>query len=109
MIDDYEDRLTLFMDYLTKNSGKKMSPEDKCRLVISSVMEGKVMVIEGGLNSNEEALLIEKSMNKIDHERFLGVEIYTNNISTDRSIFKRPEKKVTVIAPACTELSIKTY
>jgi len=109
-MEDSEDRFTIFLDYLSKNSGRKMTAEDKCQLVIDRVRSGKVIVVEGGLNSQEEAILIEKSMSEIDHEKFLGVEIYTNSKSAkERSRFKRPENRVTVIAPASTELSVKTF
>ena len=70
----------------------------------------RVIVIEGGLNCSEEALLIQKSMSEIDHEKFLGVEIFTNGThSNERGIFRKTEKKVTVIAPASTELAVRTF
>ncbi|MFW9993981.1 MAG: DUF2073 domain-containing protein [Candidatus Odinarchaeota archaeon] len=110
-----EDMEKLYLDYLTRNSGKKMSPEEKCELVINRVRSGKVIVIEGGLSSHEEALLIQQSMNEIEKnidgvERFVGVEIYSNSSNTgDRSLFKRTDNRVTVIAPACTEVSVRAF
>ena len=109
-MDEFDDRFPLYLDYLTRNSSRRMSTEDKCDLVIDRVRTGKIIVIEGGLSYKEEALLIQKSMNEIDHEKFLGVEIYTNgDYSNERGIFKRTDKRVTVIAPASTELAVKTF
>lgn len=109
-MEDYVEKPSLSLDYLTKNSGKRMSSSDKCDLVLNRVRSGKIIVIEGGLNCSEEALLIQKSMSEIDHEKFLGVEIFTNGThSNEKGIFRKTEKKVTVIAPASTELAVRTF
>ncbi|MFW9906613.1 MAG: DUF2073 domain-containing protein [Candidatus Thorarchaeota archaeon] len=94
--------MELKIDFVTENTTRKMSSTQKCDFVISKLRRDRVVVFEGGLNPNEEAILIEEAMNQIDHDSFLGYRIInpTPIRGPSTGIFSRHKDiKMTVIAP----------
>ena len=89
----------LKMDYILKNTQKKMSIEEKCDYIVENVKKGKIIVFEGGLDPKDEAVLIEKSMQQIDHQAFFGIKLYTPATKNGGGVF-RMESKVTIITPS---------
>ena len=98
----------LQLDYILKNTQKKMSMEDKCSYIVENVKKGKIIVFEGGLEPKDEALLIEKSMLQIDHEEFFGIKLYSPVPKKSSLGFFRMESKVTIVTPAYVEMNCKT-
>jgi hypothetical protein len=79
-----------------------MNSSQKCNFIISKLKGDRVVVFEGGLNPNEEAILIKETMSQIDHENFLGYRIITPAPlrSPNSGLFSRHKDiKMTVIAP----------
>lgn len=100
------------VDLLRESQLKDMGRTEKIRYIIDRVREGRVVILEHGLNPDEHALLIEKTMTEIDHDEFTGVDVESypdteRSRSDDRSIldkiFNRNNKSksdLTVIGPA---------
>ncbi|UCG89930.1 MAG: DUF2073 domain-containing protein [Candidatus Heimdallarchaeota archaeon] len=94
--------MELRIDFVTEITTRKMNSEQKCDFIISKLRSDRVVVFEGGLSPNEEAILIEETMSQIDHENFLGYKIITPApLRTPSSgLFSRHKDiKMTVIAP----------
>ncbi|MFX0124757.1 MAG: DUF2073 domain-containing protein [Candidatus Hodarchaeota archaeon] len=94
--------MELKIDFVTENTTRKMNSAQKCDFIISKLRRDRVVVFEGGLNPNEEAILIEEAMSQIDHESFLGYKIInpTPLRGSSTSLFSRHKDiKMTVIAP----------
>lgn len=80
---------------------------EKIRLILDSVREGNIVILEEGLSPDEESKLIEVTMAEISPDDFSGIEIetYPNPDSGDNGFFGRligsqDSKKLTVIGPA---------
>lgn len=100
------------VDLLRESQLNDMGRTEKIRYIIDRVREGRVVILEHGLDPDEHALLIEKTMTEIDHDDFTGVDVESypdteNSRSDDRSLldklFNRNNKNdsdLTVIGPA---------
>ncbi|HID73427.1 MAG TPA: DUF2073 domain-containing protein [Thermoplasmata archaeon] len=84
-----------------------MESDEKVGFILSEVMDGKVLVLEEGLSPVEEAELMQRTMQSIDHDTFIGIEIqgYYNPDDIRRSILRRifhrrTPPRMTVIGPA---------
>lgn len=100
------------VDLLRESQLKDMGRTEKIRYIIDRVREGRVVILEHGLNPDEHALLIEKTMTEIDHDEFTGVDVESypdteRSRSDDRSILdkifnrnNKSESDLTVIGPA---------
>jgi predicted nucleic acid-binding Zn-ribbon protein len=92
----------LRIDFVTENTTRKMNSSQKCNFIISKLKSDRVVVFEGGLDPNEEAILIEETMSQIDHENFLGYRIISPAPlrGPNTGLFSRHKDiKMTVIAP----------
>ena len=91
------------IDLISREMLSSMGGYEKVRFVLDKVKNGKILVLENGLNSLEETQLIETTMGEIDHDKFIGIEMqgYENK---DGSIFARLLRKnrtrMEVIGPA---------
>jgi hypothetical protein len=91
-------------------SGERMDglrSMEKIRLILDSVREGKIVILEEGLSPDEESKLIEVTMTEISPDEFNGIEIetYPKSEAADRGLLgrligKESPKKLTVIGPA---------
>lgn len=96
------------VDLLRESQMDNMGSTEKIRYIIDHVQEGRVVILENGLEPDEQALLIEKTMTEIDHDEFTGVDIesYPDNDGNDRGlidkVFNRTSStsNLTVIGPA---------
>lgn len=96
------------VDLLRESQMDNMGSTEKIRYIIDHVQEGRVVILENGLEPDEQALLIEKTMTEIDHDEFTGVDIesYPDNDENDRGlidkVFNRTSStsNLTVIGPA---------
>jgi hypothetical protein len=99
------------VDLLRQSQLTDMGRTEKIRYIIDRVREGRVVILEHGLDPDEHALLIEKTMTEIDHDEFTGVDVesYPEMDSSSDSeslldrIFNRnrnDSSDLTVIGPA---------
>ena len=68
--------MKLEVDFVPFSSIKRKPPEEKVEFLMERVKAGKVIVIEGTLDPEEEAMLIESTMKAVS-EDFPGIELCT--------------------------------
>jgi hypothetical protein len=80
---------------------------EKIRMILDGVHEGNIVILEQGLNPDEESKLIEVTMSEISPDGFTGIEIETypgaangDNGFIGRLMGKEDGGKLTVIGPA---------
>lgn len=93
------------MDLISGEKLEKMTSMEKIRLILDKVKDGKIVVLECGLTSDEEVRLIEMTMTEIRVDEFSGIEIESYPSKKEGSfldkIFGRALKgRMTVIGPA---------
>jgi hypothetical protein len=91
-------------------SGERMdglASMEKIRMILDSVRDGNIVILEEGLSPEEESKLIEVTMTEINPDEFDGIEIESYPRSEtaeasflDRLMGKQSTKKLTVIGPA---------
>jgi len=91
-------------------SGERMAGKtsmEKIRLLLDGVRDGNIVVLESGLNPDEESKLIEVTMSEINPDGFSGIEIesFPQSEASDTSLLgrlmgKQETSKLTVIGPA---------
>ncbi len=91
-------------------SGERMDglrSMEKIRLILDTVREGNIVILEEGLSPDEESKLIEVTMTEISPDEFNGIEIetYPKSQTGDSSFLgrlmgKESASKLTVIGPA---------
>lgn len=94
--------MELKIDFVTEPTTRRMNSTQKCDFILSKLRRDRVVVFEGGLNPNEEAILIAEAMSQIDHETFLGYKIInpTPIRGSGAGLFSRHKDiRMTVIAP----------
>lgn len=91
------------INLISKERLSKMGSMEKIRMILDSVKEGKIVVLETGLTPEEEAKLIEVTMLEIDHENFVGIEVesypYREKSLISKILGKR-HGRLTIIGPA---------
>ncbi len=91
------------VNLISKEKLSKMGSMEKIRMILDSVKEGKIVVLETGLTPEEEAKLIEVTMLEIDHENFVGIELesYPQKEKSFLSrILGKKRGRMTIIGPA---------
>ncbi len=80
---------------------------EKIRLILDGVHEGNIVILERGLDPEEESKLIEVTMTEISPDEFTGIEIETyptgssgNEGLLGRLIGTDSVRELTVIGPA---------
>jgi hypothetical protein len=91
-------------------SGERMeglTSMEKIRLILDGVHEGNIVILEEGLDPDEESRLIEVTMAEISPDEFNGIEIetYPRSQTNDGGLLNRimgreSTNKLTVIGPA---------
>jgi len=80
------------------------STDEKLKFILNEIKNGKVLVLENGLTSFEQASLIEQTMKKIEHDTFIGIEM--EGYGEEKASFiqkilgKIKKPRMTVIGPA---------
>ncbi len=86
-----------------------MDSENKVIYILEQVMSGTVLVLEQGLTPMEEAELYKRTMNTIDHNTFIGIEIQgiapsevkkRNFLERVLGIRRKEAPRMSVIGPA---------
>ncbi|MFW6120485.1 MAG: OapB/ArvB family protein [Petrotogales bacterium] len=81
-----------------------LTSSEKLKYILKEVKQGRILVLEHGLTPTEQTTLIEKTMEEIDHDTFIGIEMggygeeKLNFFQRVFGIIKRP--RMTVIGPA---------
>ena len=95
------------IDLISGERMENMASMEKIRLILDSVHDGDIVILESGLSPEEESQLIEVTMAEIDPDGFTGIEIetYPRADSGDTGLFGRlmgseSSSKLTVIGPA---------
>lgn len=96
------------IDFVGSGRLDDMKTTDKIRLIIDSVKDNKVVVLEDGLTPDEEGRLVEMTMQQIGPEQdFSGLEIERYNRGQESSGFisrlvsnNKKKSKLTIIGPA---------
>lgn len=93
------------MRLISKGKMESMGSMEKLRFVLDGVKSGNIVVLEGGLTSEEQMKLIELTMIEVS-EDFPGIEI--SGYPSKRGFFNtRRKTRLTVIGPANTIKTIE--
>ena len=95
------------IDMISAERMEGMRTMEKIRLILDGVHDGNVVILEEGLDPDEESKLIERTMSEINPDGFTGIEIetYPGSASGDSGFLGRlmgsdDPNKLTVIGPA---------
>lgn len=95
------------IDLISGERMEGMASMEKVRMILDSVHDGDIVILETGLSPEEESRLIEVTMAEIDPDGFNGIEIetYPRADGGDTGLFgrlmgKEETSKLTVIGPA---------
>ncbi|KAF5412521.1 MAG: hypothetical protein C5S38_08240 [Candidatus Methanophagaceae archaeon] len=93
------------MRLISKDKMESMSSMEKLRFVLDGVKSGNIVVLEGGLTSEEQMKLIELTMIEVS-EDFPGIEM-SGYPSKSCFLNLRKKTRLTVVGPANTMKTIK--
>jgi hypothetical protein len=106
-VDDGEDGGGIQIDMISAERMDGMRTMEKIRLILDGVHDGNIVILEQGLEPDEESKLIEVTMSEINPDGFTGIEIetYPGESDSDSGFFGRlmgkdDTNKLTVIGPA---------
>ena len=95
------------IDMISAERIEGMRTMEKIRLILDGVHDGNIVILEQGLDPDEESKLIEVTMSEINPDGFTGIEIesYPGEGSNDSGLLGRlmgrdEPNKLTVIGPA---------
>ena len=97
------------IDLISTERMEGLRTMEKIRMILDGVRDGNIVILERGLDPDEESKLIEVTMGEIqpDGDGFTGIEIETYPGGTrnesgllGRVLGKGEESKLTVIGPA---------
>ena len=96
------------IDMISAERMDGMRTMEKIRLILDGVHDGNIVILEQGLEPEEESKLIEVTMSEINPDGFTGIEIetYPGGDGGDNGFLGRimgrdsPNNKLTVIGPA---------
>ncbi len=86
------------MNLISEDKINSMTSTEKLRFVLDGVKSGNIVVLEGGLTSEEQMKLIELTMTEVDDD-FSGIEM--NGYPSKKGFLNiRKKTRLTVIGPA---------
>ena len=95
------------IDMISAERMKGLRTMEKIRLILDGVHDDNIVILEDGLDPDEESKLIERTMSEINPDGFTGIEIETYPGSDDgdggflgRLMGSDDPNKLTVIGPA---------
>jgi len=86
------------MNLISEDKINSMTSTEKLRFVLDGVKSGDIVVLEGGLTSEEQMKLIELTMTEVDDD-FPGIEM-SGYPSKKGFLNIRKKTRLTVIGPA---------
>lgn len=98
------DSVGISFNLISRQKLSSMSEKEKLDFILEEVQQGRILVLESGLTSSEQASLIEETMTHIDHDTFIGIEM-EGYAEEKPSFFQRVfgvsrKPRMTVIGPA---------
>lgn len=82
----------------------ELTSDEKLRFILKEVKKGKILVLEQGLTPMEQASLIQRTMEEIEQDTFIGVEMEGYGEDTPTFIQKlfglAKKPRMTLIGPA---------
>jgi hypothetical protein len=87
------------------------SSEKKLSFILDEIQRGKILILEHGLTSFEKTELIKRTMQEIEHDTFIGIEM--EGYGEEKSSFFQKifgvinKPRMTVIGPADLLKTIK--
>jgi len=102
---------TIAVNLVSRSKLEELTSTEKVDYIIQEVKKGKILILESGLTPTEQADLIRKTMSKIDHDTFIGIEMegYPEEkgsfIQRLFGVVKKP--RMTVVGPANLLKTIK--
>jgi len=85
------------MDLVSEDKINSMTSMEKLRFVLDGVKAGNIVIVEGGLTSEEQMELIELTMTEVSDD-FPGIEM--SGYPTKKGFFIKRKTRLTVIGPA---------
>jgi hypothetical protein len=93
------------MDLISEDKINSMTSMEKLRFILDGVKSGSIVILEGGLSTEEQMQLIELTMAEVDDD-FPGIEI--GGYPAKRGFLNlRKKTRLTVIGPAKVMRTIK--
>lgn len=100
------------IDFITEQTLRDLSSDDRCSLVLDRLLQSRVIVFEGGLPPQEQTKLIKRTMERIDHETFWGIDILTHECrkKSGGKLFRREQDiRYTVIRPVHVKVEFMAW
>jgi len=99
-----KDKNEVAVNLVSRQKLEQFTSAEKVQFILTEVQHGKVLVLEHGLTPIEQSKLIERTMQEIKQDTFIGIEMegYGEDKPTFlQRIFKNMKKpRMTVIGPA---------
>ena len=107
----------LTLQFVPHNELNNLSSYEKIKKILKIVKENKIVLVEGKLKSEEQAMLIQRTMEQID-KKFKGIEIATIEGKEENAVFEIMKKNIarvllgdkfgfTIVGPASIVKEIK--
>lgn len=90
------------LNFISQSKLDGLDSKKKLNFILNEVRKGQILVLEKGLTAEEQVMLIEMTMKKIN-EKFAGIEMesYVNEKPNFlERIFGRKKVRLTIIGPA---------
>ncbi len=94
------------MDLISEDKINSMGSREKLRFVLDGVKSGNIVIVEGGLTSEEQMKLIELTMTEVSDD-FPGIEMSGYPTKKGFLNLRRKKTRLTAIGPAKTMRTIK--
>ena len=93
------------IDLISEERLENLTSMEKIRMILDKVREGTIVILERGLEPEEQSKLIEMTMREILPDDFNGIEMETYPSKEGGHLFarllgKHPSTRLTVIGPA---------
>jgi hypothetical protein len=93
------------IDLISEERFENLTSMEKIRMILDKVREGTIVILERGLEPEEQSKLIEMTMREILPDDFNGIEMETYPSKEGGRLFARllgrhPLTRLTVIGPA---------
>lgn len=93
------------LEFVRSRRLEKMATAEKIRMILDSVKEEKIVILEDRMEPDEESKLIEATMKEINPDNFSGIEIESYKDKEKSSgIFDRfmpnDDPQMTIIGPS---------
>jgi hypothetical protein len=92
---------------ITEEEFEEMRPQARISRILDEVQDGKLVVLQTGLSSDEETRLIDATMRHIEPDVFSGIEIEIPKTAQNKSgglmgrlLGNEKKNKLTLIGPA---------